>query len=339
MLNLAFFRKITSGASTSFVLISAIFCGSLVGHFSPSSAENLSNGTDYTLLLLVGLLFFGVRFSALTQLVKSLRFFAIAITANFIIVPFIGYGIAALFLSDHPFLFVGLVIYFMSPCTDWFLSFTRLAKGNVSLGTVLIPINMSLQLLLYPVFLSLFTENTVNIESAVIANTLSQWFLIPLIVALVFHAILRKALSASWFDTVLNWADRATLWLTALLLVQIFAGNIAVSLSHLSVLLWVLIAVFTFFVLTFCVGEAISHVFRLRHPEHALLTMTIAARNAPLMLAVTVTVLPDQPLVYTALVIGMLVEMPHLTVLRHILLSRHAREAKHAAMTTEMVNI
>lgn len=62
--------------------------------------------------------------------------------------------------------------------------------------------------------------------------------------------------------------------------------------------------------LTFVLSEVISRGCRLAYPEHALLTMTIAARNAPLMLAVTMTVLPGQPLIYAALVIGMLVEFP-----------------------------
>ena len=76
---------------------------------------------------------------------------------------------------------------------------------------------------------------------------------------------------------------------------------------------------------TFLLGESLSRLFRLRYREHALLTMTTAARNAPLMLAVTMAALPDQPLVYAALVIGMLVEFPHLTALRRLLLSARRR--------------
>ena len=53
--------------------------------------------------------------------------------------------------------------------------------------------------------------------------------------------------------------------------------------------------------------------------------MTIAARNAPLMLAFTMAALPGQPLIYAALVIGMLVEFPHLTALRSLLLGARRR--------------
>ena len=321
MLNQSSSTRAPGASLTSFILIASILGGSMLGHFYPATGQQLGGLVDYTLLALVGLLFFGVRFGALVQAVGNLRFLAIALLANFVLVPLIGYGLAWLFLAAHPLFLVGLVIYFMSPCTDWFLGFTRLSGGNVALGTALIPINMTLQLLLYPFYLEWFTQSSVQVDAAIIGSTLLQWFLLPLLVAFAAHQALGKLLKPTWFECVLERADNAKLWLTALLVLQIFAGNIAVTVGHLSMLVWVLIAVFSFFLLTFLVSEGLSYLFQLRYPEHALLTMTIAARNAPLMLAVTMAALPDQPLIYAALVIGMLVEFPHLTVLRRLLLS------------------
>lgn len=121
----------------------------------------------------------------------------------------------------------------------------------------------------------------------------------------------------------------------ALLVLQIFAGNVPVILAHSAVFAWLLLAVFAFFATTFFLGEGISRLFRLRYPEHALLTMTIAARNAPLMLAVTMAALPGQPLVYAALVIGMLVEFPHLTALWRLLLrARHRFQSLVSSIPT-----
>ncbi len=322
MLNLLSIDRLSVVVTSSFILIASIVTGSLLGHFVPATGEQLGNYMDYTLLALVGLLFFGVRFDALLQVITRLRFLAIALLANFVAVPLIGYGIASLFLSAHPLFVVGLVIYFMAPCTDWFLSFTRLSGGDVALGTALIPVNMITQLLLYPFYLQWFTENSVQLEAGFIGSTLLQWFLIPLLVALAAHQLLRLLLKPSWFEYVLDKADQATLWVTALLVLQIFASNISVILEHHAVLIWLLLAVFSFFLLTFLLSEGLSFLFRLPYPERALLTMTTAARNAPMMLAVTLVALPDQPLVYAAVVIGMLIEIPHLTALRHLLLSK-----------------
>ena len=41
----------------------------------------------------------------------------------------------------------------VTPCTDWYLVFTGVAKGNVPLSTSILPINLILQILLLPIFL------------------------------------------------------------------------------------------------------------------------------------------------------------------------------------------
>jgi len=322
MLSSLSIARVSSATMTSLALFAAIVMGSTMGYAHESTGNWLGNQVDYTLLALVSFLFFGLRFDALFKALKSVRFLLLALFANFVLLPIIGYGIASLFLSEHPLFVVGLVIYFMSPCTDWFLSFTRISCGNVALGAALIPLNMTVQLLLYPLFIQWFTHNTVQVEAGTVVETLEQWFLLPLVIAIALQQLLRLLLSAKGFAQVLDLVDRATPWLTALLVLQIFAGNIAVVLSHLTVFAWVLLAVFTFFLLTFLLSEGLSYCLRLAYPEHALFTMTIAARNAPLMLAVTMAALPDQPLIYAALVLGMLVEFPHLTLLSRILLAR-----------------
>ena len=106
---------------------------------------------------------------------------------------------------------------------------------------------------------------------------------------------------------------------------EIFSTHIAVILEHRAAFAWILLAVFVFFILIYFLGEAISRLAHLAYPDHALLTMSIAARNAALMLAVTMAALPGQPLIYAALIIGMLVEFPHLTALRHVLLGQRQR--------------
>lgn len=319
----------------SVLMIGSIVTGSVIGHLRPAAGELLGEQVDPTLLTLVTLLFFGVRFDAVVRAWGNLRFLGLTLLATYVFVPAIGYVIASVVLSAHPLFMVGLVIYFMSPCTDWFLGFTRLARGNVALGTALIPINMVVQLLLYPVYLHLFTRGPVEVEAGIIGDTLLHWFLVPLSVAVLTHYGLRWLMGAERFGRLLHRVDQAVPWVIGLLVMEIFATNIAVILEHRNVFTWVLLGVFIFFVFTYFLGEGISRLARLAYPEHALLTMSIAARNAPLMLAVTMAALPDQPLVYAAIVIGMLVEFPHLTVLQRVLLGQRQRTASPLPASTQ----
>ncbi|SDL96315.1 Arsenite efflux pump ArsB, ACR3 family [Franzmannia pantelleriensis] len=313
-----------AGLGTSWLLLGGMAAGAAIGHALPVAGQWLGEHMDATLMLLIVLLLFGVRFDVIVRALGNLRFIGIALALNFVVIPALGYAIASSFLHANPLFMVGLTIYFMAPCTDWFLGFTRLADGDVALGTALMPINMLVQLLLYPLYLYLVTYQVVPVESTLIVTTLLQWFLLPLAVAVVAHLVLRRWLGADRFAHLLAWSDRLTPWVVALLVAQIFADNIAVILEHSGVFGRVLLAVCVFFLATLLLGEWVSRRARLAYPEHALLTMTTAARNAPLMLAVTMTALPEQPLIHAAIVIGMLLEFPHLTLLRHLLLnSRH----------------
>ena len=208
----------------------------------------------------------------------------------------------------------------MAPCTDWFLGFTRMAHGNTLLGAALIPINLISQLLLYPVYLGRLAGTPSLGIAGNLPNTLLQWFFIPLVVALSTRFLLRWSLPEKVFQSVIIRVGQVIPMVIAALIFCIFATHINTILEHANAFLLILAAVFLFFVLTYFLGDLLSQRFRLSYPEHALLTMTTAARNAPLMLGVTMSAFPGQPLIYAALVIGMLVEFPHLTVLRHLFL-------------------
>lgn len=311
--------------STTLLLLGAIFLGSIIGLLSPDTGSSLGGYVDYNILVLVSLLFFEVRFEVLSRVTQNLKFLSVAWIANFVLIPTIGFFIASLFLSGQPLFFTGLLIYFIAPCTDWFLGFTKLARGNTSLGTVLLPINMITQLLLYPVYLAVFAREQVGVDITSIGGTLLNWFLIPFIGAVLIHMVLKKVLPASKFEHLLSFVGRAMPFVIAILVALIFSANIGTIFDHISTFAIILVAVFVFFIVTYYLGEGLSRIFKFDYPEHALLTITTAARNAPLMLGVTAAALPNQPLIYAALVIGMLVEFPHLTVLKHILLRK--REA------------
>ncbi len=320
-----------AGSVVAALFVLAILAGSVLGLTAPAAGETMSAGVDPTLLLMIFLLFFELRPGAIFQDFGNLRFLSLAWSANFLIVPFIGFAVATMFLSGQALLFTGLVIYFISPCTDWFLGFTRMARGDTALGAALIPINMLTQLLLFPLWLWLFTPHTGLVDFAAVPGILTQWFLLPLIGAQALRFGLEKFLPKNGFERLLHWVGLIVPLAIAGLILQIFAANVTAIAGHLEALAVILPAIFLFFVTTFILGVGLSRLAGLAYPRHALLAMTMAARNAPLMLAVTAVAIPDQPLILAALVTGMLVEFPHLTGLKQLLLWQRSRASRASA--------
>ncbi|MGB3330579.1 MAG: bile acid:sodium symporter, partial [Thermomicrobiales bacterium] len=215
------FQTLRTNLGTTTLLVGAIALGAALGSFSDGAATRLGGWIDPTIVALVTLLIFEMRPEGIRHAGSNLRFVAIAWVCNFLVIPVIGYGVASLFLHGQPLALTGLVIYFMAPCTDWFLGFTRLAKGNATLGAALIPINMVSQLALYPVYLHLFAGRETGFTTGEIPATLIQWFLIPLVVALALHLGLRLILPDRPFARVLDGAGSVIPWVIALLVVEI----------------------------------------------------------------------------------------------------------------------
>jgi len=317
-----------SGRGTAVALIAAILLGAAMGTLSPQSETLLSGLIDYTILILVFLLLFEVRLQSLLSSSNRWQFLAAAVLANFLIIPVLGFAIASLFVSAHPLFFIGLVIYFLAPCTDWFLAFTRLAKGNTALGAALLPINLVLQLLLYPLYLQWFGFGAVGIEAGEIFQTLWTWFLIPLVLAVSMRFLAERLVSASQFEIVQALISVTVPLLLAVLVWQIVAVNIGTLIANVTVLPLIFGAIFLFFVATYLLSETISKWMRLSYEDRVLMTMTTAARNAPMMLVITMVTLPDQPIIYSAIIIGMLVELPHLIALKSVLLRQRVNAMK-----------
>ena len=300
----------------SLILLASIAIGSLLGSLSGDAGTLLGGLTDPVLLVLVGVMFFTLRLDALPALRRTSGTVALALSVNFLLIPVVALALSRIVPDDA--LRLGVLIYCLFPCTDWFLGFTRLAGGDTVTGAALIPVQMTLQLALYPVWLSVLTETSVGSTISVAGPTLLTWFVLPAGAALALRVLLRVVLPRK-HRLVTETADRAVPWATGALIMCLFAGNVEAIGHNPVAFAWVLLVVFLFFVAVYLVGEAVARALRLPYSAHALLTMTTSARNAPLMLVLTGIALPGEPVVAAAIVVGMLIEFPHLTAVTHLL--------------------
>ncbi|MEC7402057.1 MAG: hypothetical protein VX821_08670, partial [Verrucomicrobiota bacterium] len=149
-------------------------------------------------------------------------------------------------------------------------------------------------------------------------KTFGQWFLIPLLLAMSVRFLLSKLLGPDRFEPIPRFVGSLVPWTLSVLVFCIFSFHSPQLVIHSQTFPLILLAVFLFFVLTWLLGDFLSRSFRLSRPKRVLLAMTTTARNSPLMFGLATIALPGQPPVYAVLIIGMLVEFPHLTVLSRL---------------------
>ncbi len=296
------------------LLAIAIITGSVTGLYTNFNIDLV----DFSIIAMLFFLFYNISLDGFLKGIKNKKYISIALLSNFVLIPILAFLLASVFVDTSSAVFIGLIIYLVAPCTDWFLGFTKLADGDVEINSALLPFNLLAQILLLPVYLYVFTANTVGIPIHAFFNVLIYWVLLPFVIAQAARFIVSK-FNTEILEKSNSLAELGMLLSLILLLFSMFNSNVESLISNTAILPNIFIVIFTFFVATFFLVRTISRVFTFYRKEEVSLAMTTAARNAPLMLGISLVLFPQQALIHLVLVIGMLIEIPHLIAITYLL--------------------
>jgi ACR3 family arsenite efflux pump ArsB len=209
----------------------------------------------------------------------------------------------------------------VTPCTDWYLIFTGIAKGNTSLAAAVLPVNLIVQLILLPVYLLLFFGRTGSVDPAIFWESILLVLLFPFLLAqLIKFWSFKRGKKASMEKKILPFFEAAQIIFLALAIVAMFASQGEYLTNNLSVLYILLVPILVFFIVNFLAGRFGSYLLKFNYEDSASLSLTTLARNSPIALAIALTAFPDDPLISLALVIGPLLELPILALVSQVLL-------------------
>ena len=303
------------------LLIIAIACGLSFGILLPQLIMNwFANIVYVSLIALVYSLALGVPFGDVARSFANLRFFTIAWLTNFLFVPLVAFSLALIFLGPYPAIFVGFILYSIAPCTDWFLIFTAMAKGDVCLGLALLPTNLILQVILIPIYLFLFAGLIVPFQISSLIETLLVFIVLPFALAAITRWIIRKTRTKEWKAKVIE-KTLPNMQITILVVIIFFmfaeqAETITGNIGPLSI---IFVPTILLFCTAFAITQLVSRKMKLKYGECALLSFTTIARNSPIGLAIAVGLFPTQPLIQAAIIIPEIIELPVLLLLVRLL--------------------
>jgi arsenite transporter len=166
------------------VYLITITTGLVVGLAVPRIGEVL----EITLWPVLGLLlyttFTQVPLTHLRAAFANSRFLAAAVAGNFIVMPLVVWLLIQLAPNDLA-VRLGMLMVLLVPCTDWFITFTQLGGGDTSRAIAFTPISLLLQILLLPIYLSLFFGQgfTVTLARGEMLTAFVGLILVPLIAA------------------------------------------------------------------------------------------------------------------------------------------------------------
>src|SRR5699024_12525363 len=111
---------------------------------------------------------------------------------NFLVTAVLLWCFGAIFLSGYPSLCISFIMLMVTPCTDWYLAFTGIAKGNVSLSTSVLPINLMLQVVFLPIYLLLFAVTIETIPISMLIESIWIVLFIPFTLSHLTRFLLRR---------------------------------------------------------------------------------------------------------------------------------------------------
>ncbi|MFB4212946.1 arsenic resistance protein [Shouchella sp. JSM 1781072] len=302
----------------SFIILTAVGLGLLVGQITIIEQYAHLFILPFLFVMLYGL-FLTIPLDGLKNAFKNINFLSTNVILNFIWTPILAWGLGAIFLTEHPALWLGFILLLVTPCTDWYLIFTSIAKGNLSLSTSVLPINLILQVMFLPLYLLLFAGAMETVGVSSILESVVLVLLTPFFLASLTRYLFNKKRDELEKKIVPFFSSSQIIFLS-FAIVAMFASQGSYLINNLEVIMLMLLPLLTFYVINFIFAQLIGRWFNYSYEDTVSLNMTIIARNSPVALAIVLTAFPEQPLIALALIIGPLIELPVLAVLSQILL-------------------
>ena len=299
------------------IILSAALFGLVLGRFTSLGTVS-SVLIEIFLMLLLYILFLTVDLKQLKDALRNVKYTTTSVIINFVITPLIAFALGKIFFSYSLQIRMGLIMLLVTPCTDWYLVFTGLAKGNVELNMSILPINLILQVVLMPAYLLMFLGKEIQMDVVSILQSIIFVLLIPFVVALVTKQLIKNKDNIK--DKISEQSDNLQLVFLCIAVVVMFASEGNSLFENPSLLYKMFVPLVIFFVLLFFISQIVGRIMKFNKRDIIALNFTTLARNSPLALAIAAAAFPDMPMVSLALVIGPLIELPILSIISNILL-------------------
>ena len=287
------------------IIFSAIIIGLAFSKIS-IIAQNTENLITIFLCLMLFGLFLEIPVEELKNSFHNLKFTSTSLIINFIWTPLLGYFLGSIFLKGNVDILIGFFMLILTPCTDWYLVFTKMAKGDLALSLSILPINLILQIVLLPIYLILFFSSGNVLDYTQLIYSILIVIVIPFAASQIVKYVLNEELK----QKTINLFSSLQICFLSLAVFCIFASQGEILFANLNSVVEIFIPLILFFAVNVVIDLLLAEKINFTYPEYASLTMTTLARNSPLALAIAINSFPGHELISISLVIGPLIELP-----------------------------
>lgn len=259
------------------VYLAAILIGLAAGSARPEMGPMLERLLWPVLFALLYATFLQMPLVRLRQALRDRRFAGAMLLGNFVVLPAVAWALVELFAFE-PAIRLGVLLVLLVPCTDWFISFTQLGKGDTLGAVAATPLNLVLQLLLLPAYLWLMVDEA-GLGGWSMSGLLPAVLIVlaPLGLAAVTEASIDRHPGLEPLRAAAAWGPVPLLGLTVFLIAAAHAGAVANAYAQL---LGVIPAFVLFLLLAILLAKLLASWFDLPAKQGRTLAFSFGTRNS-----------------------------------------------------------
>lgn len=166
-----------------FILIAAVLVGIVLNRLLGGGAQWLLGVVNIGVFLVIFAVMLAVEIKEVSRAFRKVKPTALALFVNFVFIPLFAWALGWLFLRNQPDFWAGVILYTLTPCIGWYLIFIDLAQGDVAWGMALLPWNITLQVVLMPLYLYFLVGKVLPLDLGALVQSVVLFLFLPFILA------------------------------------------------------------------------------------------------------------------------------------------------------------
>ncbi len=281
-------------------IVICMAAGILLSLYAPGIAETIDSWQVRGISIPIGIcLFFmmypamlNLKASELKKLAKNPKPIILTLISNWIIAPFVGWGLARLFLPGNEQLMFAIILLSSSPCTAMVLVWGYLADGNQEQNVITTSLNTITIIIGYvPMVVLLSGISNISIDVIALIVSVSVFIGIPLILGIISKALIIKTKGEEWFkNKYIPIVSKISIVALLTTLVVLFSLNGNVMITNFNLLLLVSIPLLLGFIIVVGYNLLVTRFTKLAYKEGVITVIIGSSSHFEIAIATSIAI-------------------------------------------------